>query len=183
MKKNDFTRKCILFNKMEFRDEYKDRSRASHYSILYDSLSELGGQIKTASEKFIWQGATACKILVQLHMLTETEAEYFIQNFLRVVDAKTMNGAAFALVFTVYDIGTKTWVIDPKEFLKKHGHLNEKLVKEKSWSGLMLRLKKIDKQNKDFKELVEKYGMNPESLLRYLLFIMDYFSKHSHVLH
>lgn len=159
---------------MDFRDDYKDRNRASYYSVLYDGFSDvIGSQIRTASEKFLWQGVTTCKTLIRLRMMTEPESAYFLDIFLKRIDPKTRNGAACALVFTTYDIDTKTFITDPKEFIKKHPSLNEKFITEKSWSGLITRIEKIDKQPLEFRELIDKYGITPSSLLRYLLFMQN----------
>ena len=153
---------------MEFRDDYKDRTRVSHYSVLYDGYGDVtGSQVRTATEKFIWQGVTTCKALIRARLMTEPESAMFIDSFLRDFSSSsnTLNGAAFAIVFTTYDIERKIFLIDPKKIK------DDDVVKQKSWFGLVDRLNQISKQPRAFRDVVEKYGMTPSSLWRYLRFL------------
>lgn len=148
---------------MEFRDDYKDRTRVSHYSVLYDGYGDVtGSQVRTSTEKFIWQGVTTCKALIRARLMTEPESAFFIDSFLRDFSSSsnTLNGAAFALAFTTYDIERKKFLIDSK-----------KDAAEKSWFGLIDRFNNMSKQPRAFREVVEKYGITPSSLWRYLRFL------------
>lgn len=140
---------------MEFGNEINFMNRTGYFSVLYHGDTISGKDIRTASQKLMWQGRMAVHQLIQLKMLTESQGSFFIQNILERVSARqeTLNGGALALVFTCFD-------------------MNQKVMVMESWKKLV---QMIDNGKKtDWIAYLDRYGITPESLARYYIYLKNF---------
>lgn len=139
-------------------------ARVHHYSHLYD-FDDSGSQIRTPSQKFIFMGKSAAIRLVKMNLLADEEAETFSSSVLTSITPGTLNGAAFALVYTTYDPYTHTFLqdVDPKATGEIKAY-----QKKRCWSTLVKNLK-----SEELKSFVHDYGITGPDLLRYFLYMKN----------
>jgi len=114
---------------------------------------------RTVSEKFKVQSSKAVLKLSELGFYTDDERERFFGGPMTIIGSnpKSMNGAAFALVFTCYDF-----------FQKK--------MNPSSWHHLLRCIqnseyrKKNVKNYKEFESFLIDYGITVDDLIRYFIY-------------
>ena len=122
---------------------------------------------RTVSQKFEIQFKLAINKLVDLNLVYSAEADNILREFLRPLcaDSGSMNGAAFALVFTCFDPTTRKLILQSKTKFNWQNILE--YIKDPK------KIKKVD--NYGFDSFLKEYGITAADLVRYLVYLQNKF--------
>lgn len=146
---------------------YFERVSYSAQRFSFDNL--IPPSKRTVAQKFEMQSKKALNELIDLKLFGDFElnhqklSDIFLNDYLKKIDPKSKNGAAFALVFCCFNFYTQKFT------MKKHKDFL-------SWEDLVEFINK-NPPSSGFKKFIDDYGIKAPDLIRYLIYARNLFEK------